>query len=94
MSSILQQPDTLSLSQNLKKFVIHSDAQVSFVLRHKEEEILSQLYDPSSDGRIEVDLRDIVHARLSYLLKEETLPYEQTALVGDFTAESKNFSAL
>ena len=86
MSSIVQQPDTLSLSQNLKKFVIHSDAQVSFVLRHKEEEILSQLYDPSSDGRIEVDLRDIVHARLSYLLKEETLPYEQTALVGDFTA--------
>ena len=86
MSSILQQPDTLSLSQNLKKFVIHSDDQVSFVLRHKEEEILSQLYDPSSDGRIEVDLRDIVHARLSYMLKEETLPYEQTALVGDFTA--------
>ena len=86
MSSIVQQPDTLSLSQNLKKFVIHSDAQVSFVLRHKEEEILSQLYDPSSDGRIEVDLRDIVHARLSYMLKEETLPYEQTALVGDFTA--------
>ena len=84
--NIIQQPDALSLSMNLKKFVLNADAQVSFVLKKGEEEILSQRYDPDSNGRIEIDVRDIVHAQLAYLLKEETLPYEQTGLCALFTA--------
>lgn len=84
--NIIQQPDALSLSMNLKKFVLNADAQVSFVLKKGEVEILSQRYDPDSNGRIEIDVRDIVHAQLAYLLKEETLPYEQTGLCALFTA--------
>ena len=71
---------------NLKKFVLNADAQVSFVLKKGEVEILSQRYDPDSNGRIEIDVRDIVHAQLAYLLKEETLPYEQTGLAALFKA--------
>ena len=84
--NILQQPDALSLSMNLKKFVLNADAQVSFVLKKGEVEILSQRYDPDSNGRIEIDVRDIVHAQLAYLLKEEALPYEQTGLAALFKA--------
>ena len=84
--NIIQQPDALSLSMNLKKFVLNADAQVSFVLKKGEVEILSQRYDPDSNGRIEIDVRDIVHAQLAYLLKEETLPYEQTGLAALFKA--------
>ena len=68
--TILQQPDALSLSQNLKEFHISSDVQVSFILKQGGVEILSQRYDPSADGHITINLRDIVHARLSYQLIE------------------------
>lgn len=84
--TILQQPDALSLSQNLKDFRISSDTEVSFVLKQGDSEILSQRYDPSSDGHIIINLRDVVHSRLSYLLIESGQVYEQPSLVSDFTA--------
>lgn len=84
--TILQQPDALSLSQNLKEFHISSDVQVSFILKQGGVEILSQRYDPSADGHITINLRDIVHARLSYQLIESGQVYEQSSLVSDFTA--------
>lgn len=84
--TILQQPDALSLSQNLKDFRISSDTEVSFVLKQGNSEILSQRYDPSSDGHIIINLRDVVHSRLSYQLIESGQVYEQPSLVSDFTA--------
>ena len=84
--TILQQPDALSLSQNLKEFHISSDVQVSFILKQGGVEILSQRYDPSADGHITINLRDIVHARLSYQLIESGQVYEQSSLSSDFTA--------
>lgn len=84
--TILQQPDALSLSQNLKEFHISSDVQVSFILKQSGVEILSQRYDPSADGHITINLRDIVHARLSYQLIESGQVYEQSSLASDFTA--------
>lgn len=84
--TILQQPDTLSLSLNLKRFIISSDTQVSFVLKKGESEILAQQYDPDTTGRIEIDIRDVVHAQLSHDLRQETQPYEQTNLAATFTA--------
>lgn len=84
--TILQQPDALSLSQNLKEFHISSDVQVSFILKQGGVEILSQRYDPSADGHITINLRDIVHARLSYQLIQSGQVYEQSSLASDFTA--------
>jgi hypothetical protein len=84
--TILQQPDALSLSKNLKEFRISSSDKISFILRHGDVEILSQRYVPSSDGDITINLRDIIHARLSYKLLESVQVYEQSSLASDFTA--------
>lgn len=92
--TILQQPDALSLSQNLKEFRISSSDQVSFVLKQGDVEILSQRYDPSSNNDITINLRDIIHARLSYRLFESGQIYQQTSLVSDFTAEIDGTSVL
>lgn len=86
--TILQQPDALSLSMNLKKFIISSDAQISFVLKKGTEEVLSQRYDPDSQGRIEIDMRDVVHAQLSFDFRGSAVrTYKQTNLHAEFTAE-------
>lgn len=92
--TILQQPDALSLSQNLKEFRISSSDQVSFVLKQGDVEILSQRYDPSSNNDITINLRDIIHARLSYRLFESGQVYQQTSLVSDFTAVIDGTSVL
>lgn len=84
--TILQQPDALSLSRNLKSFLISSDTSFSFTLKKGEEEILSQIYNPGEGGLTEIDLRDVVHSHLSFIFKDETEPYQQTNLVADFTA--------
>lgn len=84
--TILQQPDALSLSKNLKEFRISSSDKISFILRHGDVEILSHRYVPSSDGDITINLRDIIHARLSYQLLESVQVYEQSSLASDFTA--------
>lgn len=73
---------------NLKKFIISSDAQISFVLKKGTEEVLSQRYDPDSQGRIEIDMRDVVHAQLSFDFRGSAVrTYEQTNLHAEFTAE-------
>lgn len=71
---------------NLKKFIIGAQQPVSFVLRKGNDTLLSQSYVPGTDGLIEVDIRDIVHSHLSYILKDIGGVYEQTALSSDFTA--------
>lgn len=73
---------------NLKKFIISSDAQISFVLKKGTEEVLTQRYDPDSTGRIEIDMRDVVHAQLSFDFRGSAVrTYEQTNLHAEFTAE-------
>ena len=84
--NIIQQPDALSLSQNLKEFLITSDVQVSFILRQGGVEILSQRYDPPASGSISINVRDIIHDRLSYALKDIGEVYQQFSLVDNFTA--------
>lgn len=84
--NILQQPDSLSFSLNLKDFIISSDSQVAFVLRQGGEDILSQQYEPSAGGNITINLRDVVHGRLSTLFKDLSESYEQTQLTDEFIA--------
>ena len=47
---------------------------------------MSQRYEPGDNQRIEIDLREIIHAQLSCDLKESGESYEQTNLAADFTA--------
>lgn len=86
MPEILSTPDDLSLAGNLKKFEIRSDSSITFELRDGADTILSQSYDPSPDDIITVDVRDIVEARLSYVINDASDIYEQPGLVKSFTA--------
>lgn len=84
--SILQQPDSLSLSGNIKEFRIRTTSIISFRLLQGEEEIVARSYEPGADGIVVIDIRDIIHARLSFLFKNTSIVYEQTTIVSAFKA--------
>lgn len=88
--NIIQHPDLLSLSMNLKKFIVSSSETISFVLHHRSEEILSQRYEPGANGRIEIDVCDVIHSRLEYDFQETSLVYIQSRLAENFTARIDN----
>lgn len=83
---IIQQPDALSFSGNLKKLRIGSDSTVTLVLQHGSDTLLEQSYEPNDDGVVEIDLREVVADRLSYELRDTGSVYEQAGLAGTFTA--------
>ena len=84
--NIIQQPDMLSLSMNLKNFIIGSSWQTTFTLKAGDKELVSQVYAPDENGVMEIDIHEIVHSFLSYSLKDIGEVYQQTNLVADFTA--------
>lgn len=84
--NIIQQPDMLSLSMNLKNFIIGSSRQTTFTLKAGDKELVSQVYAPDENGVMEIDIHEIVHSFLSYSLKDIGEVYQQTNLVADFTA--------
>ena len=87
---ILQQPDAVSLSANLKTFIISSSAAVLFTLTQGGETILSQRYEPNQDSRIEIDLRDVIESRLYFELRDIGTVYVQPGIVSNFTATIGN----
>ncbi len=82
---IVQQPDALSLSGNLKKFIVSSGSPVTFVLKDGATVLLDASYQPGADGRVTIDVKDIVESRLAFTLSHENF-YEQTNIVKTFTA--------
>ena len=84
--TILQQPDALSLSGNIKDFRINTPGKISFVLLQGATEILSQSYDPGQDGLVTISLKDIIHSCLSFQLQESSQVYLQPTLADTFTA--------
>ena len=85
--TIIQQPDTLSLSKNLKPFVLQSETAVLFTLKKGEQTLLMQRYEASHARTIEIDVKDIIHDSLHFALKAGNDIYEQTDLAADFTAQ-------
>lgn len=85
--SIVQQPDALSLSGNLKDIKVASTSQISFTLKQGDDLVLAQTYDPGDDGQISISLKNIITGRLSFLLQETSANYEQPNIFADFTAE-------
>lgn len=84
--TILQQPDALSLSGNIKDFRISTPGKISFVLLQGATEILSQSYDSGQDGLVTISLKDIIHSCLSFQLQELSQVYLQPTLTDTFTA--------
>jgi len=84
--TIIQQPDALSLSYNIRDFRISSTASVSFVLKKGDVSIVAQTYEPGQDGYVTIKVRDIIHAQLAFVLQTVGTMYEQPDIVADFTA--------
>ena len=83
--AIIQQPDALSMSGNMKKFIVSSGSQIVFELKEGITTLLSATYEPGVDGRATIDVKDIIENRLSYTLSHNNF-YEQTEIVKTFTA--------
>ena len=84
--TILQQPDALSFSMNLKPFKISATADVVFSLSQGDAALLSQILSPDADGQVEISLRDVIHDRLSCQVPPTADPYQQSSVAADFTA--------
>lgn len=84
--TILQQPEALSLSGNLAKFVISSPDAIAFTLKQGSDTIYIANYSPGKNKQIEIDVKDIIEANLKSVFRDSSSPYEQTALAKEFTA--------
>lgn len=85
--TILQQPDPLSLSGNIKEFRIGTTTTISFRLLQGGEEIVARSYEPGADGIVIINIRDIIHDRLSFLFSNTSIVYEQTKIVSAFITQ-------
>ena len=82
---ILSHPDSLTLSGNIKNFIISSTEVVRFSLYKNQELLLDTQYHPDASERICIDVRDIVHNSLKYKLESSDF-YIQDELAADFRA--------
>jgi hypothetical protein len=95
MITIIQQPDSLSFSGNLKKFGITSTNEVIFELKQLtpggQKLILSEKYNPDSDGLLTIDVKAIIDRLLDISIPgNQDKVYEQPTAVGDFFARVDN----
>lgn len=84
--TILQQPEALSFSGNLAKFVISSPDAIAFTLKQGSETLYIANYSPGKNKQVEIDVKDIIEANLKSVFRDSSSPYEQTALAKEFTA--------
>jgi len=70
MSTITQQPDTLSFAGNLKTFEITSSTEVIFELRKDADLVLSEKYQPNTTNLVSVDIKEIVSRLLDTIIPD------------------------
>lgn len=86
MATIIDKPDTLSLSGNMRKFVLGAKEAVSFILKKGTATLLEQSYEPGPDKMVTIDVREVVESQLSYTLDTAQEIYSQNTIFADFTA--------
>ena len=88
MAGVLQKPDALSLSGNLKPFVLSSAGKIVFnLLMGDDEEILFiNNYEPGPDNLMRIDLREEMQALLAFNLDTSRNNWAQTTLAENFKA--------
>ena len=84
MATLLQYPDALSLSGNLKKIIISSSVKVRFALYKGGTNLVDEDYLPDSSGKINIDIRDIVTSSLIINMPTSDV-YTQTRIADNFT---------
>lgn len=86
MAAIIQKPDNLSLSGNLKDFKLASASTIKFKLMLGNTLLIEQSYEPGPNKEVVVDVRSIIEGQLSFEIKNDRV-YQQNGLVKTFTAE-------
>lgn len=83
--TIQQSPAALSLLGNMLHLVVSSDADVTMTLSLGNGQLVAHTYSPDSAGLIDVDLRDIVTAHLTFTLQDAQAPYRQNGIIRQFS---------
>lgn len=86
MATIIDKPDALSLSGNMRKFVLGAKEAVSFILKKGTATLLEQSYEPGPDKMVTIDVREVVESQLSYTLDTAQEIYSPNTIFADFTA--------
>lgn len=86
MATIIDKPDALSLSGNMRRFVLGAKEAVSFILKKGTATLLEQSYEPGPDKMVTIDVREVVESQLSYTLDTVQEIYSQNTIFADFTA--------
>ena len=88
MATIIQKPDTLSLSRNLKELIISTSSEISLQLLKEDSLLLEETYLPDVNNRVHVDLADIVKSALSLTMPSgEAVSTSQGSIYSDFTVK-------
>ena len=80
---IVQKPDSISMSGNLKPLILQNSREVEVTLTTGSETVLSETYYPGNGNLIEIDLRDVVDTYLSFTFPTSDV-FQQTALARSF----------
>lgn len=98
MATIVQSPDTLSFSRNLKEIIISSSEEVSFLLKKGSSVLLEENYKPDPYNTIRVDIRNVVDSELSFAIPVNDITV-QDKIKADFVFtingdQSKTFTVI
>jgi hypothetical protein len=85
MASVSQKPASINFLRNMQSFIIDSSEDIVFKLMKGGNVLIEESYSPDADGKIEVDVRDVVAQEL-YLNLPSGNSFQQSNAVGEFTA--------
>ena len=88
MATIIQKPDTLSLSRNLKELIISTSSEISLQLLKGDSMLLEETYLPDVNNRVHVNLADIVTSSLSLTMPSgDAVSTFQSSVYSGFTVK-------
>ena len=89
---IRNQPESLSLSGNLRHLVVRSTGDLTLTIKEAgaEDPFLQQIYTPDNQGNVDIDLKDIVIPRLSVIIEDTADAYRQMSVVKTFVVGLKD----
>lgn len=93
MATIIQKPDSLSLSRNLKELIISTGSEISLQLLKEGQLLMEETYLPDANNRVCVDIRDIVTSALTLDMPSGDTVYSgQNSICATFTVKVNEVS--
>ena len=81
---IVQKPDSVSMSGNMKMLTVQTAESVVFTLAVGGETVLEETYYPGNGNLVEIDLREVVETYLSFTFPSDNV-FMQPQLARQFT---------